>query len=312
MSQLVKVAIIQAAPVYYDLQASLARATDHIREAARSGARLVALGETWLPGYPMWMDWCPGAIIWDNPATKTVFARLHENSVTIPGKETAVLCELAKSLDIVLSLGVNEKVIAAPGHGTLYNTQLTIDATGEIINHHRKLMPTYGERLVWGPGDAVGVGAVDSAVGRVGGLICWEHWMPLPRQLMHNSGEQIHVCAWPGVHEMHQIASRHYAFEGRCFALAAGLLMPARDLPAEFDLPPELSGNRDYLLMNGGSAIIGPNGKYLAGPVYDQETILCADLDLSEIIKEQMTLDVTGHYARPELFELNVVRRRNG
>jgi len=311
VSQRISVSIVQARPVYYDLKASLEKAVDLITQAAQAGARLVVLGETWLPGYPMWMDYCPGAVIWDNPATKDVFLRLHQNSVAVPGEETALLGKLAKSLNIVICIGINEKATVGPGQGTLYNTLLTFDATGEIINHHRKLMPTYGERLVWGPGDAVGLCGVDSAVGRIGGLICWEHWMPLPRQILHNSGEQIHVAAWPGINEMHQVASRHYAFEGRCFVLAAGSLMRGSDLPSELEFPPELADDPDQLIIRGGSAIIAPDGRYLAGPVFNEETIISAEIDLSEIVREQLALDVTGHYARPELFELTVLRRRN-
>ena len=135
--------------------------------------------------------------------------------------------------------------------------------------------------------------------------------MPLPRQILHNSGEQIHVAAWPGINEMHQVASRHYAFEGRCFVLAAGSLMRGSDLPSELEFPPELADDPDQLIIRGGSAIIAPDGRYLAGPVFNEETIISAEIDLSEIVREQLALDVTGHYARPELFELTVLRRRN-
>jgi chlorite dismutase len=144
---------------------------------------------------------------------------------------------------------VNERVEAGAGNGTLYNSLLVFDATGNLANHHRKLVPTYTERLVWGAGDARGLAAVDTAIGRVGGLICWEHWMPLSRHVLHASGEHVHVALWPTVHEMHQIASRHYAFEGRCFVVAAGLLMRVRDVPAGLALPPELAADPDKLLV---------------------------------------------------------------
>ena len=159
-----------------------------------------------------------------------------------------------------------------------------------------------------GAGDAAGLGAVDTAAGRVGGLICWEHWMPLARQAMHNSAEQIHIAVWPTVGEIHQIASRHYAFEGRTFVLAAGSLLRAKALPKQLETPEEISP--ETLLQNGGSAIIAPDGRYLAGPVFDTETILTATLDFDEIIRGNMTLDVTGHYSRPELFEFSVRKDR--
>lgn len=304
MSQNPRVAIIQARPIYYDLQATLEKAQDLLHDAAGQGAQLVTFGETWFPGYPSWLDWCPNMALWDYAPTKEVFARLHENSITIPGAEIDVLARQAQQLNVVLVLGINERVEAGPGSGTLYNTLVTIDASGAVVNRHRKLMPTYTERLVWGIGDTAGLGAVDTAIGRVGGLICWEHWMPLARQAMHDSNEQIHIAVWPTVSEMHQIASRQYAFEGRTFVLASGGILPASDLPDALETLPEVAP--DTLLQRGGSAIIAPDGTYLAGPVYDEETILMAELDLRQITKERMALDVTGHYGRRDLFTFAV------
>ncbi len=163
-------------------------------------------------------------------------------------------------------------------------------------------MPTYTERLIWGQGDGQGLRAVPTAVGRVGGLICWEHWMPPARQRLHESGEDIHVAAWPQLKEMNLVASRHYAFEGRCFVVAAGAIMHVRDLPAELEPAPELAANPAAFVLHGGSVIIGPDGALLAGPVYDEELILTAEIDLTQIIDGQLTLDVAGHYARPDVF----------
>lgn len=309
MSQKIVAGIIQTPPVYLNLEASIARAEQFLRDAAKQGAQLVVLGETWLPGYPAWLDYCPNAALWDHRPTKEVFARLRANSITVPGPQTDTLAQLSGELGLVLTIGVNEKVTTGLGSGTLYNSLLTF-SRGRLVNHHRKLVPTYTERLVWGPGDAAGLQAVETPAGRVGGLVCWEHWMPLARQALHTTGEQIHVAVWPGVKEMHRVASRHYAFEGRCFVLAAGLLMPAADLPAELSVPPELAQSPDRLILNGGSAIIAPDGRVLAGPVYDEETILLAELDLTEIEMERMTLDVTGHYYRPDIFEFGVDRAR--
>jgi len=217
-----------------------------------------------------------------------------------------MLAQAAKSHSAVVVIGINERVDAGPGNGTLYNSLLTINADGSIANHRRKLIPTYTERMVWGQGDGANLKAVDTSIGRVGGLICWEHWMPLARQVLHDSGEHIHIAVWPTVHEMHQLASRHYAFEGRCFVLAAGLLMKVRDLPNQLAVTEELSRNRDQLMLKGGSSIIGPDGKYLVEPVFDEERIILAELDLTAIDKERMTLDVSGHYQRADLFDLTV------
>ncbi|MBA2340742.1 MAG: carbon-nitrogen hydrolase family protein, partial [Pyrinomonadaceae bacterium] len=212
---MITVGIVQASPVFLNLEASLARAVEQIELAAAKGAQLVAFGETWLPGYPAWLDYCPEAALWNHEPAKEVFARLRQNSVVVPSPETEALGEAAARHGAVVVIGVNEQVTSGAGNGTLYNSLLTFDAGGKLINHHRKLIPTYTERLVWGQGDGRGLEAVDSSAGRVGGLVCWEHWMPLARQAMHTSGEHIHVAVFPTVHEMHQIASRHYAFEGR-------------------------------------------------------------------------------------------------
>ena len=298
----VRVAIAQSAPVYLDKRASLAKALELIQQAAKRDAQLVAFGETWLPGYPAWLDFCPGAALWENSAAKDVFATLRSNSIAVPGAEVNALREAARDLKIAIVIGANERVDAGPGNGTLYNSLLTISEDGQLGNHHRKLVPTYTERLVWGNGDGRGLDAVSTSAGRVGGLICWEHWMPLARMAMHNSGEHIHVAVWPTVHELHQLASRHYAFEGRCFVLAVGLMMPAEDLPRELSDGATLQSRDSPWIERGGSAIIGPDTRYVLDPVFDREELLVSDLDLAQIDREMMTFDVSGHYARPDLF----------
>lgn len=303
---MLKVAIVQAAPVFHNLEASLALAVAHIAKAASEGARLVVFGETWLPGYPAWLDYCPGAALWNHEPTKKVFAQLRTNSVVVPSPETDTLLQAAKTHNVVVVIGINERVDVGPGNGTLYNSLLTINADGSFSNLRRKLIPTYTERMVWGQGDGANLKAVDTSVGRVGGLICWEHWMPLARQVLHDSGEHIHIAVWPAVHEMHQVASRHYAFEGRCFVLAAGLLMKVGALPNQLAVTEDLSHKPDQLLLRGGSSIIGPDGKYIVESVFDEERIIFAELDMTAIDKERMTLDVSGHYQRSDLFELKV------
>src|SRR5713226_3251392 len=301
-SKRVRVAIAQSAHVYLDKRASLAKALDLIRLAAKSGARLVAFGETWLPGYPAWLDVCPGAALWENASTKDIFARLRNNSITVPGEEVNALSEAARDHKIAIVIGASERVDAGPGNGTLYNSLLTISEDGQLQNHHRKLVPTYTERPVWGNGDGRGLQAVSTSAGRIGGLICWEHWMPLARMAMHNSGEHIHVAVWPTVHELHQLASRHYAFEGRCFVMTVGLMMPASDLPRELPRGVPLSSDDEQWIERGGSAIIGPDSHYIVQPVFNREELIVADLDFMQIDREFMTLDVSGHYARPDLF----------
>jgi len=297
-----RVAIAQFAPVYLDKAASLVLALQIVQEAKKRGAELVAFGETWLPGYPAWLDVCPNVGLWEHLPTKKVFARLRQNSVTIPGPEVAALCEAAGDLKIDIVMGVNERVEAGPGNGTLYNSLLTITPEAKLANHHRKLVPTHTERLIWGNGDGRGLSSVNTKTSRIGGLICWEHWMPLSRMAMHNSGEYIHVAVWPTAHELHQLCSRHYAFEGRCFVLAVGLMMPTHDLPSELQAGTNMQKRSGEWLERGGSAIIAPDSRYIAEPVYDREQLIVADLNLGEIDQEFLTLDVSGHYSRPDVF----------
>ncbi|MDP9315519.1 MAG: carbon-nitrogen hydrolase family protein [Chloroflexota bacterium] len=301
------VAIVQA-EVAADIQSGLTRTAELAREAAQAGAELIVFPETWIPGYPAWLDVSRDAALWDHAPVKAVFGRIADNSIAVPGAAFGTLAAVARDVGVTLVLGISERVDVGAGRGTLYNSLLTIGPDGRLLNHHRKLMATYTERLVWGQGDADGLRAVDTPDGRVGGLICWEHWMPLARQTLHEAGEDIHVAVWPTVKEMHQVASRHYAFEGRCYVLAAGALMRAAALPPELEPHPSSITHADQWVLRGGSAIIGPDGAYVQPPVYDEERVLVAELDLGRIRLESMTLDVTGHYHRPELFEFRPLR----
>ena len=309
--QVVRAGIVQAA-VPANQSLGLERAGALVGDAAARGATLVVFPETWLPGYPVWLDVCRDAALWNHQPVKTVYRRLAEESVAVPSEATEALAAIARTNGVTLVMGVSERVDVGPGQGTLYNTILIFGPEGSLLNHHRKLMPTYTERMVWGAGDADGLRSAELVTGRararIGALVCWEHWMPLARQALHEAGEDIHVALWPNVHEMHQVASRQYAFEGRCFVLAAGSVMRASSLPAELEPHPARVSSPDDWVLRGGSAIIGPDGSYVAGPVYDSETILVADLHLDRVREERMKLDVTGHYHRPDVLELRVTR----
>ncbi|HEV8628814.1 MAG TPA: carbon-nitrogen hydrolase family protein [Thermoanaerobaculia bacterium] len=298
-----RVAVAQAAPVPFDTAANLEQVARLAGEAAAAGARVVAFGETFLSGYPSWLDHCPGVALWGDEGFKRAFARLRGASILVPGTETAELSGIARDQGVVLAVGASERVGSGPGNGTLFNSLLLFDADGRLVLHHRKLVPTFTERLLWGQGDGRGLGAVETAVGRVGGLICWEHWMPLARQALHDSGELLHVALWPAVHDLHQLASRHYAFEGRCFVLAAGQLLRAADLPTELAAPAEPA---ERWLLAGGSAVYGPDGACLAGPLHQRAEILVADLDPQAAEREKATLDVSGHYQRPDVFRFAI------
>lgn len=305
-TRMVRIAVVQA-EVSPSLNDGLERTSHLAQNAAAEGASIVVFPETWLPGYPIWLDVCRDVAIWNSPEVKRVFTRYADNSVVVDGAAGRALGAIAAANGITLIVGVSERVEAGPGRGTLYNSLLTYGPDGALLNHHRKLMPTYTERIVWGEGDASQLRAVTSSGARIGGLICWEHWMPLSRQALHMSGEDIHVAVWPTAHEMHQVASRHYAFEGRCFVIAAGSLMRGADLPTELEPHASKVPTSDTWVMRGGSAIYAPDGRVLAGPVFDEATTLYADLDLSEVRAESMTLDVAGHYSRPDCFEFRTV-----
>lgn len=302
-----------AAVVQAEQASSLETALEITREraaaAAKDGAALVVFPETWLPGYPAWMDYSRDVGLWDHPPVKAAYAGLVENSVAVGDASYDALVELARDLEITLVVGVSERVRSGPGRATLYNSMFVFGPDGALLNHHRKLTPTHTERLLWGPGDTAGLRAVDTPAGRLGGLICWEHWNPLARQALHDAGEDVHVATWSavaGVNGMHQQASRCYAFEARCHVVAAGQLMRASALPAELEPSPAKIESPDQWLLSGGSAIIAPDGSYLAGPLYEEAGTLLAELDYGRNIEEAMTLDVSGHYQRRELFEFRV------
>lgn len=301
------VAAVQATPIWCDRDACIAKTVSLIGKAAAKGARLVAFPETWIPAYPAYIY---GAAGWDDPEAKDAHRVLLENSITVPSAATDLLCAAAREHGVFLVVGINERD-GVFSRGTIYNSQLFIDDQGRILGVHRKLWPTHAERLVWGQGDGSTLHVFDTKLGRVGGLICWEHWMPLARFAMHAKGEQIHIASWPDLGEMHQVASRHYAFEGRCFVLCVGLLLSIDDVPEGFParrglLEVEETGAGDGVVCAGGTGIIAPDGSWLAGPVVGEEAIVCAEIDLADVSRELMALDAAGHYNRTDIFRLVV------
>lgn len=293
------VAAAQLAPAFLDLGTSIDKACQWISKAGKEDIKILVFPETWLPGYPIWLDSSPGAALWGHPPTKEIFQKLVENSPEIHSPAMDRLCEAAADARLTLVMGMHER-----DGNTLYNTMLYISETGEVAGIHRKLVPTYTERLLWGRGDGSTLTVIDTPVGRLGGLVCWEHWMPLARQAMHDKRELVHAAVWPSVNEVHLLASRNYAFEGRCFVVAAGSILNHADLPEGVPLLDDIPGDGPF--MAGGSAVIGPNADILAGPVINEETLVIAEVDPSRAVRESMTLDVSGHYSRPDVFTLLV------
>ena len=304
----VRAAVVQHAPVFLDREASVDKALALIAEAAGNAANLVVFGETWLPCYPAWVF---GSAEWDDDDAKRAYARLLANAVEIPSETTDRLCAAARERRVHVVIGVNERQRGS--NGTMFNSLLYLSPAGEILGVHRKLVPTHAERLVWARGDGSTLHVFDTPLGRLGGLICWEHWMPLARFAMHAKGEQIHVAAWPDAPENHHLASRHYAFEGRCFVICASTFLTLDMIPPDLkagglnalDALSEAEG----VVLSGGSGIIGPDGEWIAGPVGDEETIVYGEMDLARIGGEFQALDTAGHYNRPDVFQLTVDTR---
>lgn len=308
-----KIAIVQESTVFLNLEASIHKALKIIQEAAESNADIVVFGESWFGGYPSWLDYIPNAARWNYPPIKEVWADTFENAMEIESNEVGILAEAAKNAGVFLVLGFNEAIRKGRGNGTLYNSILMIDSNGVIKNHHRKLMPTYTEKLIYGLGDAEGLKAVETPYGRLGALVCWEHWMPLTRQAMHDEAEDIHFALWPTVHEMHQIASRQYAFEGRCFVVSVGQILASASLPKS--LLDEATKSGEILpefVLNGGSCVVGPDGSYLMEPQFDIGGILYVDLpSLKTNTAERMNLATSGHYQRWDIFDFKINKKRD-
>jgi predicted amidohydrolase len=307
-----KIAIVQHRPVYFDLAKSLAKAETLIQEAAQQQADIIAFGETYFTGYPAWLDHCPNVALWNHGPTKQVFQQMYENGLNANGHAMAKMKELAATHQVYLLFGANEVISKGAGNGTIFNSLFIIDPKGEVVLHHRKLMPTYTEKLLYGLGDGHGLKTVETPEGKIGALICWEHWMPLTRQSLHLEGEHLHFALWPAVHDAHQLASRHYAFEGRCFVVAVGQIMQASDIPSALERPPHLAEKPETYLMNGGSCVIGPDGQFIRPPQLEKEDIFYCDLpNLKDTIQEKLNLDTAGHYNRPDVFSFEINKRRH-
>jgi nitrilase len=287
-------AAVQATPVFMDRDATVERASERIATAAREGAKLIVFPETFVPGYP---DWVWRAPAWEGPSAE-LYARLLENAVEIPGPATEALGKAAKLAKAWVSIGVNER---EPGSGTLYNTQVMLSPEGTVAGKHRKLVPTGGERLVWGMGDGSTLEVYDTPYGRVGGLICWENYMPLARAAMYAKGTDIWLAPTWAQGDRWVATLRHIAMEGRQFVIGVGSLIRGSDLID--DLPGrKLWGGEEDWLNRGYSTIVGPDGEILAGPLIGEAGILTAEVDPSTARASRHEFDAVGHYSRPDVF----------
>jgi len=293
---------------WLDLEARMARVTTAAQLAAAEGCELLAFPETYLAGYPFWLARTQGARF-DDPAQKACYAYYLQAAIELGGPEHRRLEQLSADLGLTLLVGVTERGRGS-GHGSAFCALLTIDPKRGLVGHHRKLVPTYDERLVWANGDGAGLRTHRVGTSRVGGLNCWENWMPQARHALYAQGEELHVGAWPGSAGLTGDITRFVALEGRVFSLAVSGLLHRDDVPDDFPLAEELRANCAGAAFNGGSALAGPDGTWLIAPVADREGLIVADLPLAQVWRERLTFDPTGHYARPDVFHAAVRRER--
>ncbi len=289
-----RAAVVQAAPVAFDLDATLSRVETLCAEACETAARLVVFPEAFLGGYPKGADFGVRVGSRSDDGRKA-FQSYLDGAMEIPGPECDRLCELVRELDITLVIGAIERVKSK----TLYCSALTIGTSG-ILNVHRKTMPTAMERVIWGCGDGSSVHAVETDAGTVGTAICWENYMPLLRQRLYEDGVELYCAPTVDDRETWQTCIRHIAYEGRCFVLAACQYAVRSDFPADYRS--SFGDEPGTELIRGGSCIVDPFGRVLAGPVYGERSILTAELDFGLIKQGKLDLDVAGHYSRPDIF----------
>lgn len=293
----IRVAVIQAATVPFEAAAATHRVVDRLALAAREGVQLAVFPEAFIGGYPKGLDFgiCVGR---RTPQGREDFRLYSAGAITVPGPETETIVGACRTHGLHAVVGVIER-----DGGTLYCTSLYFGPAG-LLGKHRKVMPTGAERLIWGFGDGSTLTAVDTPVGRLGGAICWENYMPMLRIAMYAKGVEIWCAPTADDRESWPSTMRHIAMEGRCFVLGACQVMQRSDYPADYDC--RIEADADTFLMHGRSIIVGPLGDVLAGPLVDQEGILLADIDLDDIQRAKLDFDATGHYARPDIFQLTV------
>ncbi|TMF84235.1 MAG: carbon-nitrogen hydrolase family protein [Chloroflexi bacterium] len=299
-----RVAVVQHPPVLLDRDATIARVLELLGEATAEGARLVTFPEAFVPGYPEWV-WrlAPGN---DYELTGQLHRRLLENSIDLDAGDLKPVQAAARKHKVMVLLPVNERDPFS--RGTLYNAFVLIGPDGKVLNHHRKLMPTNPERMVWGQGDARGLQVVETAAGRIGGLICWENYMPLARFSLYAQGVEIYLAPTWDAGSGWVSTMRHIALEGRCWVLGNGTAMRGRDIPEDFPQRDRLFPDLDDWFNPGDSVIVDPSGKVVAGPLREEHGILYADCDPADADAARRTLDVAGHYGRPDVFSLEVRR----
>lgn len=298
-----KVAVVQASPVLFNREATIEKTCRLILEAAEKDVKLILFPEAFIPAYPRGLSF--GAVVGSrSSAGRLTWQRYWENAVDVPGPAVEIIGEAVREAGIYLAIGVIERDTQF-SQGTLYCTLLYFGPDGKLLGKHRKLKPTGSERLIWGEGDGSTLTVLETELGKIGGLICWENYMPLARMAMYSKGVEIYLAPTADARDSWQSTLRHIACEGRCFVLGCNQFVTKEMYPDDLEGLDELDEHPD-VICRGGSAIISPFGEVLAGPLYDKEGILFADIDLAEVARSKFDFDVVGHYARPDVFQLVV------
>lgn len=301
-----KVAVVQAAPVFFNREATIEKTCNLILEAAAQDAKLILFPEAFIPAYPRGLSF--GTVVGNRSAAgRRTWQRYWANAVDVSGPAIETLGEAARQAGVYLAIGVIERDNQF-SQGTLYCTLLYFGPDGQLLGKHRKLKPTGAERLIWGEGDGSTLTVIETELGKIGGLICWENYMPLARMAMYSKGVELYLAPTADARDTWQATLRHIACEGRCFVLGCNQFLTKDMYPSDLEVLDELDEQPD-VMCRGGSAIISPFGEVLAGPLFDREGMLFAELDLSEVVRAKFDFDVVGHYARPDVFQLVVNER---
>ncbi len=300
-----RIAGVQAAPVYLDRKATIEKVVGLLNEAAHGGAELVAFPETFVPGYPVWVDITDGAA-WNQPDQKAAYAYYVDAAVDLAGPDFSTVVQATRDLGLFAYVGVVERSTSA---GSVYCSLVAIHPEHGIVSVHRKLKPTFGERLAWADGDGYGLRVHEFGGIRVSGLNCWENWMPLARAALYAQGTQLHIATWPGAPRLTRDITRFIAMEGRAYVLSVGGVLRSEHIPTDFPLRGRMiEASERYL--SGGTMLVAPDGTVIDGPRKDEETIIFADIDPDTVLAERQNFDPAGHYGRPDVLRLTVDRRR--
>jgi nitrilase len=302
------IATVQAHPLWLDKKATTAKVVGFIEEIAKRGGDVAVFSETFLCGYPYWVCRTNGAAF-NDPMQKVAYSAYLDTAVDVTGPEIKEICEAAAEFDVFVFLGASER---GPGgaSGTVYCSLIAIDPRTGVVGVHRKLQPTHDERLVWGRGDGAGLRAHEFKGVRLGGLNCWENWMPQARHALYADGIDVHISVWPGWSVLTRDITRFISMEGRVYTVAASGLLSLDDIPSDFPMIEEVRAQYENEMFDGGSGMTGPDGEWIVGPCVGKEEILIAEVDPARVRQERLMFDVAGHYSRPDVFEVKVHRGR--